>query len=223
MTLEDILKDTDRCFKIASSRWRKYWHRKNLDKIMAVTQDPATNYFAGLDWNEERFSPYAEQIIEGVTRDSYWSYMSGCLWKDERFDRAAERIINAILPTEDFSRAYNDWLPERVKTIEEYFIKKHPCLQNRIEQIEPVYKPRFWQFAEKIGGELMQKVPIEDFYNAAEAYEFALQKDNVDLFYKGLKESAEKGSVGKWAKIIIQHFRESSIGAGSYRFLEVAA
>jgi len=95
--------------------------------------------------------------------------------------------------------------------------------QEKIGQIEKQYRSEFWFFAHVIGGDLMQKMPVVEFYNATEAWEFAKQAEQRTSYLKGLKESAEKGTVGKWAKTIIKYFRESSKGAGNYRVLEVAA
>jgi len=62
-----------------------------------------------------------------------------------------------------------------------------------------------------------------DFNNAAEAYEFAKGVDMKLKFFKGLMESADKGTVSKWAKTIIKYFRDNAKGAGNYRMIEVAA
>jgi len=277
MNLEDILKDPGTCFEITKSRWRSWWHRKNLDKIMAamvqdtilgymaaktwddkkfkrfghriadaLVQDPRRCYLAGYDWKDERYFPYAEQILTGVTKDPMYCYEAGRIWKEPRFWHAAERIVSALTQSPHYcNEAALHWKEHRFYPFADKLIPAilsdkeatdeahktwhqgaslldHPHLVSQLQNIQPQYRKTFLLFTDGLG-EQIQKLPIEDFYYAAEAYEFARQVKQEEPFFRGLSESIPKGTVSKWAKTIIQYFRETSKGAGNYRVLEQAA
>jgi len=185
--------------------------------------EPSMLIPVGTNWKDERFNPYEKQILDAITKEWYLSYVAGRDWPDNRFERAKDKIIECIIETEYCIKAFTSWKPDRQQTLEKYLVKEFPYLESKIGQIEPEYKTVFWRFVMDIGGKAMQKLPVEDFYRAAEAYSFAEQTIERHIFYKFFKESIKKGTVGKWAKFIIDYFRENSSGAGNYRMLEVTA
>jgi len=93
-------------------------------------------------------------------------------------------------------------------------------VQQKYLQIEPAYK-KVWVtlIRESTDVKKFLEMPSVDFYLAAEAYEFALQSKKEEMFLKAFDECVGKGTVNKWAKTIIEYFREHSKGAGHYRNL----
>jgi len=219
---------------------------KFAPKIMeAITQHPVLCYHAGRYWSDKRFNRCAQQLIEGIKKDPEFVFKAGrnyatCNttlelrnsmamplrdpvddynegWNDERFYAHANQLLSGI-PTDSIN----------AKNMRQFWHKRraiffdYPELGTYYNNIEPQCRATFLDFAENIGGYLL-KVQKTDFYTATEAYAFAKQAHSERPFFKGLGESAQKGTVGKWAKAIIQYFREKSKGAGNYRILEVAA
>jgi len=199
MTLEEILEDPVACFEVGMHRWRTWWYRKHLDQIIEVmTKDPIQSYGAGTLWKDKLFNRYADKIAESTANDIKASYSALTLWymwKEERrpYLRKALR------------RKYS---PE---------CRLYKTANTKYELLTLV------EFHAMIGIDAVSKLSKIQFDLATEAYEFAKQADSEKQFYKGLKESIEKGTVNKWAKTIIKYFRDASKGAGNYRMIEVTA
>jgi len=219
---------------------------QNAERIIkGVASDPRWSYQAGMEWNDARFNSYAEQIVEAVSSELLWSYEAGYRWKDERFNKYADRFVSRVAQDADMSyKAGRDWNDDRFYCFSDELIAavqkdeetvsralehwdecrvvaiSYPYLSPTIRRLQPEYKMIFAEFTTNIGGEQMQKMPLADFYNAAEAYEFAKQSKYKEMFFDNLVTCIEKGTVGKWAKHIIQYFRSNAKGAGNYRMLD---
>ena len=200
----------------------KYWSDENFNKyteqiIESLTKDMGACYSAGISWPDNRFDRYAQQIVTALTQNPKWSGDAGTVWLDSRFYPFAEQLMAAVQTDDNtLGEAIKNWRTDRVLSL------MYPSLLDYRRSIEPQYRSTFSKFLIQTGTHMIQ-LPMQEFYLAAEAYEFAKQANKEEQFFKGLKGSAEKGSVGKWAKTIIKYFRESSKGAGNYRMLEVAA
>ena len=210
-----IVKNSELCFQ-AGLNWRDERFNAAAQKIAdGVTLDPNSCYAAGREWMDERFNRFAEQITAKVTEDPELCFLAGMHWTDERLDG---RLLAKVKDNSNFTQqARSKWSRQRA------IILDSPEMIKYLSEIEPQYRTEFWQFMENIGTQHMQKLPIKDFYLATDAHSFAKQADSEKLFYKGLEESIEKGSVEKWAKTIIKYFRQNAKGAGNYRVLEVTA
>jgi len=227
MKLEDILDDPHKAYEAGRDLSDDVFEKIAEQIIESVAQNAYSSCYAGLDWNDERFNKHAEQIIQTISQDAQNSYYAGEHWSKERFDRAAIRIAYKVSQDPVLQkRAETTWRPERYKIVEIFNIatnnEERDRIANLLQQVGLQYNQTMHVFTFYIRNKLARMTPSE-FLLATEAHSFAEQVEQEEPFFNGLEESIDKGTVDKWAKHIIQYFRENSKGAGNYRILEVAA
>jgi len=108
-----------------------------------------------------------------------------------------------------------------VSSDEAFTLAKDERLIEVLNRIDEGYEGTLAVFAKSLKDyEKLVELPTQDFYAAAQAYDFAKQNGQEGAFFSGFKQSLNQGTVDKWAKTIVDHFRKGAIGGDMYRYLE---
>lgn len=180
--------------------------------------------WAGIHWNDKRFERFEELIVQATTSNTEVAYAAGLRWNYARFNKHADRIIQSVQQSARYIiEAATSWSEARKQILQKSLTQEYRNLVTILTNIDKAYHDTAFEFTDIIGVKRVSMMSQTDFNNAAEAYEFAKGVDMKLKFFKGLMESADKGTVSKWAKTIIKYFRDNAKGAGNYRMIEVAA
>ena len=65
-------------------------------------------------------------------------------------------------------------------------------------------------------------LPLGTHHLVFQAYDFARQSEQTELFQQEFEKTLNDGTTSQWANVIIKHFRDDAKGGGNYRVLDKA-